>query len=171
MLAVLAIVLRRIARNLGGDYGCCVHCNHEGKWVLRPNSSDRATAWKLGGLEHSSWLVLDHSDDSLRIGGALQPSWADEWDELQRLGQALPAEGVTAAYERDIRKQLLKLLVTSGNHRLRWTKAEVEMEMDEVLIEGTLGSLPPKLLPVLRAERKRPALDPAPPKRRVILED
>ena len=69
MPAVLGIVLRDIARNLGGDYGGCIHLDTANRWVLRPDCSDRATAWKLGGLTHRSWLILDHSDHSIRTIG------------------------------------------------------------------------------------------------------
>ena len=178
MPAVLGIVLRDIARNLGGDYGGCIHLDTANRWVLRPDCSDRATAWKLGGLTHRSWLILDHSDHSIRTIGTFEPIWADEWAALQRLGTDLSPEGVTAARRRDIHKQLLKFLATTGNDRLRWTKDESKIEscLQSVFIEGCLGGFPPRILPSLRAPRKRPsvndfpnALPPAPPKRRVIM--
>ena len=172
MPAVLGIVLRDIARNLGGDYGGCIHLDTANRWVLRPDCSDRATAWKLGGLKHMSWLILDHSDHSVRTIGTFEPIWADEWAELKRLGTDLSPEGVTAARRRDIHKQLLKFLATTGNDRLRWTKAEskIESSLQSVVIEGCLGGLPPRILPSLKRPSSNQPLVSVLPKRRVIIE-
>ena len=133
MASALAGILRLISRNLGGEYGACVHLNAANAWVLRPNSTDRATAWQLGApFDHeapSAWLLLTHPEPpSVRIIGSssLSQGVLDAWAELQRLGNDLPAQGVTKACVRNVKKQLLRLLALSGNSRTQWTKSELE---------------------------------------------
>ena len=63
---------------------------------------------------------------------------------------------------RNVKKQLLKLLALSGNSRTRWTKSELDMEMDAAFIDAYFGGLPPPVLPALTAAKKFPSIDGVP---------
>ena len=131
-----AYILRKIARNLGSEYGGCVHLSVDNIWGFQFAETDQATAWRVGRAEHlpPTWIILTHgSDPEVRLSRSADASVRRDWEAIQRFGTDLPPEGVTNEHvkaEAVESEKLLHFLEASGNTRLRWTKDFAELPSD-----------------------------------------
>ena len=172
-----AYILRKIARNLGSEYGGCVHLSVDNIWGFQFADTDQATAWRVGKAEHQppTWIILTHgSDPEVRLSRSADASVRRDWEAIQRFGTDLPPEGVTNEHVKAVRRKLLHFLEASGNTRLRWTKdfAELPSDLTETSITVEYGALPPRQpprqLPPLR--KRRNPTEAGPPARVVRIE-